>query len=242
MRKFLVTLIIFITLIGGGAWLYNGIINREIHLNDLFVGGYIKGVDVSSYQEDVDFKKLKDQGIEFAFIKATEGSSHRDKSFAEKWQAAKDAGVTAGAYHYFSYASSGKTQAENFISTVGDLKGRLLPVVDMELTPDEVINPPEKADVVRGLKAFTAVLEEEYGIKPIIYSREDYFKKYLADDFADYPRWITNVFFPVFIESGDNWIFWQYNDRGRLEGYSGEEHIDLNVLNRNTALDSLIVK
>lgn len=242
MRKLLFFLILLGCLAFGGFLLYRGIINREIHLNNLFVGNYVKGVDVSSYQENVDFAKLKSQGIEFAFIKATEGSSHRDQSFAEKWQAATEAGLLTGAYHYFSYASSGKTQAENFINTVGDLSGHLPPVVDMELTPTEVLNPPEKDAVVRGLKAFLAVVEETYGVKPIIYSREDYFKKYLADDFADYPRWITNVFYPVYLESGDNWTFWQYNDRGILEGYSGEQHIDLNVLNRNVSLESLLIK
>ncbi|MDO4612031.1 MAG: GH25 family lysozyme [Candidatus Saccharibacteria bacterium] len=241
MRRLVVTLLILLALAGGGFWFYNGIINREIHLNDLFVGNYIKGVDVSSYQENVDFEKLKAQGIEFAFIKATEGSTHVDKTFAEKWAAAESANLPAGAYHYFSYKSSGVTQAENFTSTVGDLSGRLLPVVDLELTPEEVENPPEKESVVRSLRAFLAVVEEEYGIKPILYSRQDYYQKYLADDFSKYPRWITNVFFPVFIEAGDNWAIWQYNDRGVLEGYEGEKYIDLNVLNKNIDLDTLLV-
>lgn len=242
MRKLIVSLIIFAFLVFGGFALASGIRNREIHLNNFFIGNYLKGVDVSSYQENVDFTALKNQGISFAFIKATEGSSHEDPSFAEKWQAAKDAGLPAGAYHYFSYESSGKTQAENFIRVVGDLSGRLIPVVDMELTTEEVMNPPEKSEVVRGLKAFLAVLEETYEVKPLIYSREDYYKKYLADDFADYPRWVTNVFYPVFLESGDNWAIWQYNDRGELSGYSGEKYIDLNALNKNLTLDDLTVK
>jgi len=183
--------------------------------------------------------KLMEQGIEFIYVKATEGSGHVDKSFKEKWAAAEAAGLPSGAYHYFSYESSGATQAENFIKTVGNLDGRLIPAIDMELTPEEVLNPPEKEDVARGLKAFIAVVEEEYGVKPLIYARQDYYDKYLSDDFSDYPKWVRNVYWPVYVNVGDNWLMWQYYDRAVLEGYSGEKYIDLNVVNGKFGLDAL---
>ncbi|MBR2658304.1 hypothetical protein IKG28_00155 [Candidatus Saccharibacteria bacterium] len=242
MKRLVKTLIILAIVVGIGLWGYFAVRNRDININKWFVGNYQKGVDVSSYQENVDFKKLKEQHIDFAYIKATEGNSHVDKSFNEKWAAAKEAGVLAGAYHYFVYNNSGASQAENFVKTIGDLDGSLIPAVDMELTPEEVQNPPEKDAVVRGLKAFLAVVEEKYGVKPLIYAQKDYFDKYLADDFASYPRWIRNVFYPVFIDVGEEWTVWQYCDRGMLEGYSGEKYIDLNAVNSKTGLDSLKVQ
>ncbi len=232
MKKLFSTLIIVVVLVGIGVWGFFAVKNREININKWFVGNYQKGVDVSSYQTDVDFGRLKEQHIDFAYIKATEGSSHVDTSFKQKWADVVAAGMPAGAYHYFSYQSSGVTQAENFIKTVGDLdEGRLIPAVDMELTVEEVYNPPEKDEVVRGLKAFLAVVEEKYQVKPLIYAQKDYWDKYLADDFSSYPRWIRNVFYPVFTEVGDDWLVWQYWDRGVLEGYSGEKYIDMNVVN-----------
>ena len=239
MKKLIKTLLILAISIGAVLFGYFAVRNREININKWFVGNFQKGVDVSSYQDNVDFAKLKEQHIEFAYIKATEGSSHIDKSFREKWAAAKDAGVISGAYHYFVYNDSGMKQAENFINTIGNLDGRLIPAVDMELTPEEVQNPPEKDAVVRGLKAFLAVVEEKYGVKPLIYSQKDYWDKYLADDFGNYPRWARNVFYPVFVDIGDNWAVWQYCDRGVLEGYGGEKYIDLNAVNN---LDSLKIK
>ena len=239
MKKLLSTLITIVVLVGLGFWGYFAVRNRQVNINNFFVGGQVLGVDVSSYQVDVDFRELLSQGVEFAYIKATEGSSHVDNSFAEKWAAAKEAGMPAGAYHYFSYASSGVTQAENFIKTVGKLDGRLIPAVDMELTVEEVYNPPEKDEVVRGLKAFLAVVEEEYMVKPLIYAQKDYWDKYLAEDFGSYPRWARNVFYPVWIDAGDEWVVWQYNDRGELSGYSGEKYIDLNVINNKKGLDAL---
>ena len=239
MKKLLGFLITVGILVGLGFWGFVAVRDRQVNINNWFVGGKMLGVDVSSYQVNVNFAELRRQGVGFAYIKATEGSSHVDESFKEKWAAAAEAGIPAGAYHYFSYGSSGATQAENFIATVGNLEGRLIPAVDMELTVEEVANPPAKDEVVRGLKAFIAVVEEKYGVKPLIYSQKDYWDKYLAEDFSGYPRWARNVFYPVWIDAGDNWLVWQYNDRGTLSGYSGEKYIDLNIVNDKYGLDAL---
>ena len=70
------------------------------------------GVDVSAYQADIDMNVLKEQNVSFIYIKATEGSTGRDGRFAANWENAKNAELLSGAYHFFSYDSSGKTQAE----------------------------------------------------------------------------------------------------------------------------------
>lgn len=243
LKRLIKTLILVAILAGVGFWAYNAVRNRELNINRFVVGGMAQGVDVSSYQTDTDFEKLRKQGVEFAYIKATEGSSHIDASFSEKWADSFEAGVPAGAYHYFSYGVSGVAQAENFISVVGELsEGRLIPAVDMELTVEEVYNPPEVSEVVKGLKAFLAVVEEKYGVKPLIYAQKDYYDKYLAADFSDYPRWVRNVFYPAWIDFGEDWAVWQYHDKGEMDGYSGEKYIDLNVVNTKFGLESLKVK
>ena len=239
LKKLLTTIILVAVVAGLGFLAYNAILNRDININQWFIGGMTKGVDISSYQEDVDMQKLMEQGIGFVYIKSTEGSSHVDSSFKEKWKAAEQTGLMAGAYHYFSYNNSGVEQAENFIETVGDLSGRLIPAIDMELTPEEVMDPPEKDDVVRGLKAFLGIVEEKYKVKPLIYARQDYYEKYLADDFSDYPRWVRNVYWPVYVNAGEDWLVWQYHDKAVLGGYSGEKYIDLNVVNSKLGLDAL---
>lgn len=243
MIKRFIKFIISVGIVAGlGYWGYTAVINRQININKWFTSGQTLGVDVSSYQENVDFAKLKEQGVEFAYIKATEGTTHTDTSFEDKWRAAAEAGVMAGAYHYFSYNASGTEQAQSFIKVVGELEGRLIPAVDMELTTEEVKNPPEISDVVKGLKAFLAVVEEKYGVKPLIYAQKDYYDKYLAADFADYPRWVRNVFYPIYLDFNENWAVWQYNDRGELEGYSGEKYIDMNVINSAVGLEGLKYK
>ena len=83
------------------------------------------GVDVSSYQGTVDWHVLASQGVDFAFIKATEGSLLQDKQFASNWKGSLEAGVRPGAYHFLSYDSPGETQADNFISMVPVTDGAL---------------------------------------------------------------------------------------------------------------------
>lgn len=78
----------------------------------------VRGVDVSSYQGEIDWETLENQDIDFAFIKATEGSGYEDEYFQQNFQNASETGIRIGAYHFFSFDSSGITQAENFIKTV----------------------------------------------------------------------------------------------------------------------------
>ncbi len=218
---------------------------KKIFINKWFVdeNKSIIGVDVSAYQANIDMNKLKEQNIKFIYIKATEGSKKQDDRFAQNWENAKNADLLSGAYHFFSYDSEGKTQAENFIKTVGDdIQGRLLPVVDVEYYGDKEQNPPDKADVVRELRVFLDILEEQYGVKPLIYTRADIYNNYLKGEFDQYKKWISSFYTPISWNYKDEWYLWQYLNRGQLEGYTGgEKYIDLNILNKDKQLEDLIV-
>ena len=219
---------------------------KKIFINKWFVNAKNStiGVDVSSYQANIDMNRLKEQDVKFIYIKATEGSNSQDEKFAVNRDNAQKAGLLSGAYHFFSYDSEGKTQAENFIKTVGkDIKGQLLPAVDVEYYGDKEKNPPEKADVIRELKIYLDTLEKEYGVKPMIYTRADINEKYLKGEFDEYKRWISSLYSPLNWNYKGDWYIWQYLNKGELEGYSGgEKYIDLNVLNKDKSLDDLIVK
>lgn len=218
---------------------------KVIYINNWFVNKNEStiGVDVSSYQANINMNKLKEQNIQFIYIKATEGSKAQDNTFEKNWDNAKKAGLLSGAYHFFSFDSEGKTQAENFINTVDDnMKGRLIPAVDVEYYGDKKENPPKKEDVVRELKVFLNAMEKEYGVKPIIYSGAEIYDKYLKGEFDEYKKWISSFYTPLSWNYKDDWYIWQYLNKGELEGYSGgEKYIDLNVLNKDKKLEDLIV-
>ncbi len=225
-------------------WFYVAIKSKTIFINEWFITeNAVRGVDLSNHQAQVDMQQLAAQNIKFVYMKATEGSTYVDNYFAANWQNAKDAGLARGAYHFFSFDSTGEEQAKNFIDTVGDsLVGDLFPVIDVELHGKYGLNPPTKSDVVREVKAMSDTLEAQYGIKPIIYAQRDLYDLYLKGDFNENPRWVRSIYFPASWENGDNWLIWQYKDQGELAGYTGgEKYIDLDVLNPHKTLDDLTI-
>lgn len=186
------------------------------------------GVDVSSYQGEVDWPVLAEQGVEFAFIKATEGSTLQDRQFRSNWEGAQTAGIRPGAYHFLSYDSPGETQAENFIDQVPVTQGALPPVVDIEFYGSYLENPPDKEHVHAILNPLLERLEEHYGVKPILYVTYRSYYQYLAGEgYGDYPIWCSSLtVFPLL----PRWDFWQYSHTARLDGYTGsQQHIDLNI-------------
>lgn len=212
------------------AVLFLLVMGKRLRPNLLFAGRYaLDGVDVSHYQGEIDWARLREQGIDFAYIKATEGSSLTDDCFAANWQGAEEAGIHAGAYHFFSFDSEPETQAELYIETVGDLTGRLIPVVDVEYYGNTREHPPKKEELVRDLERFLQLLEEEYQVKPVIYTTQLFYERYVKGSFTEYPLWIRSVYIPP-LGLGRSWQFWQYTDRAVLEGYTGaEKYIDRNV-------------
>ena len=187
------------------------------------------GVDVSHYQGVIDWKVLEDQGVKFAFIKATEGSGHVDESVRYNLEFSAGTGIKRSCYHFFSFDSPGSTQADNFIAAVGRDEIDMPPVIDIEYYADKRSHKPSLEETEAILKPLLERLEAYYGVKPIIYSTLPVYFRYIRKDFSDYPLWIRSVSCePDLLD----WTFWQYSDKGTLTGYDGdEEHIDLNVYN-----------
>ena len=192
------------------------------------------GVDVSAYQGNVDWAVLAEQGVDFAFLKATEGSLLQDRQFAANWAGAAEAGVRAGAYHFLSYDSPGDTQADNFIAVVPVTEGALPPVVDIEFYGEYLEEPPEKEHVRSILDPLLERLEEHYGVKPILYVTYRSYYRYIAGGgYGDYPIWCSS---PTIFPLVAGWDFWQYSHSARLPGYDGDQdRIDLNIFRGSRA-------
>lgn len=209
------------------------ILNGMIRFNNPSIKDFpVRGVDVSSYQGNIDWEILSKQNISFAFIKATEGSSFVDEYFKYNWESANKTELKVGAYHFFSYDSSGETQGNNFINTVPISEKSLPPVVDIEFYGDYYKNEPSKNDSQRELTVLLEKLEKHYCKKPIIYATQKSYNLYIKDSYQDYPIWIRDVLTKPKLSDNRTWTFWQYTDKEKLDGYSGKERfIDMNVFN-----------
>ncbi|MFF1879477.1 GH25 family lysozyme [Leifsonia sp. NPDC058230] len=222
--------------ITGGALLVLGlcaalVATGTVWPNRIFASTYpVRGVDVSTYQGKIDWPTLARQDIDFAFIKATEGSGSTDSRFTANWAAAQKTGLLVGAYHFLSFDSSGETQAQNIIRTVPATAGALPVTVDLEFYGDYFEHPPSRERVRSILNPLLAALEKHYGVPAIIYATPEAFDRYLRSGYPHNPLWIRSVALPPQLPDGRDWAFWQYSNRDRLDGYDGDEqYIDLNV-------------
>ena len=201
----------------------------------------IHGIDVSRYQQIIDWENVKqmrvqEMKIDFAFIKATEGVNNTDPYFNRNWKKAKDAGMARGAYHFFIATRRGKTQAENFIKRVQIEPGDLPPVLDVEETYG--VSPQKlRQRVLEWLQT----VEEYYKVKPILYTNVDFYKYYLKDQFDEYPLWVAHYLQEDRPRIHRDWAFWQHSESGRVNGIAA--YVDFNVFNGDsTAFSNLLIR
>jgi len=200
---------------------------------DLPVNYAIHGIDVSRYQQNIDWKAVqamqdKQVKIGFAFIKATEGLGRVDAGFRRNWYNAKQAFLPRGAYHFFISSKSGKAQAENYIETVNLLKGDLPPVLDIEST-----NGASAADIQQRALDWLLMIEKHYKVKPIIYTNVDFYENFLDGKFDDYPLWVAHYYVKDKPRIERKWTIWQHNEKGRVNGI--DAFVDFNVFNGDSA-------
>lgn len=219
-----------------GLWLYDWFLERRARYArydqfgiDIPINYTVHGIDVSKYQRVIDWESVKAMNVEnvhlsFAFMKATEGNINEDRFFQRNWKQARDAGMIRGAYHYFLATKSGKTQAENFISSVQLEPGDLPPVLDVEQTYG--VQPAKLRERVHD---WLNAIESFYKVKPIIYTGADFYTQYLNEEFDEYPLWVAH-----YINRGSprifrDWHFWQYSESGRVNGILNK--VDFDVFN-----------
>ncbi|GEA86731.1 GH25 family lysozyme [Cellulomonas cellasea] len=198
--------------------------------NRLFAARYdVRGVDVSAWQGTIDWPAIARQDVDFAYVKATEGSSFVDREFEANLRGAREAGLLVGAYHFFSFESSGRAQAEHVLATVPDDEDLLPVAIDVEYYGTFHADPPDASQVRPELTALIETLRD-HGIEPVVYATRSAYDRYVAGHFPGTPLWIRSVIVPPTMSDDRVWTFWQYSNRDRLDGYDGEESfIDMNV-------------
>jgi lysozyme len=200
---------------------------------DIPPGYEIHGIDVSKYQNNINWKEVKnmeEKGIKigFVFIKATEGTSIVDAQFRRNWVEAEEQDIPKGAYHFFVSNRNARKQADNFIQIVNLKKGDMPPVLDVEKSHGVSV-----ADMQKGVKIWLNAVENHYGVKPVIYTNIDFYQRYFANGFEDYPLWIAHYLQPDKPRIEKNWLFWQHSEKGRVNGIATP--VDFNVFYGDSA-------
>ncbi|CAN7597748.1 GH25 family lysozyme [Pararhizobium sp. LjRoot235] len=189
----------------------------------------VHGVDISRWQGEIDWARLRMQGANFAYIKATDGGDHLDPMFKKNWRRAKEAGLNRGAYHFFYWCRTAGEQADWFIRNVPRDPGALPPVIDVEYNGESSCKRRvSRAKVLEKMQVFMDKLERHYGQRPVIYTAPDFYRDNLRGEFPNHPFWLRSVAaHPSKVYPGRKWLFWQYSGSGLSHGVEGR--IDLNV-------------
>jgi len=196
----------------------------------------VRGIDVSHHQGQIDWSKVAESEVYFAFIKATEGSDFSDTKFKNNWAESKKANLPRGAYHFFTFCSPGKDQAEHFLQVVPPEAKALPPVIDVEFVGN--CKNFKSLDAIRiELKAFISEIEKAWSRRPVLYITSNSFKQILNGNFTDYPIWIRSVFSEPDFEKNDKFYIWQFTDKGKIPGI--KVPVDQNVLKAGFSLENL---
>ena len=180
------------------------------------------GLDISHYQEVYDWSKLKEHEVGFIFVKATEGTTMQDSKYIEYYNKAKELKIPVGSYHFFTYMTSGKTQAKNFLSFAKFQRGDLPLVLDAEFAK----KMPKTESVVKELNDFVMAIYSKTKTYPIIYCPYNYYIKYVKGNLPSKCKlWIVDYRG----RPNCDWTFWQTTEKYRAHGIKG--YVDFNQFN-----------
>ena len=194
---------------------------------------FAQGIDVSRWQQTVDWASVKSAGMSFAFAKATQGVQVVDRFFAANWAAIKNVGLARGAYHFYDPMLDAAQQAQFFIRTVKPGPG------DMFVLDVEQAGTASNDALIHGVKTWLDVAEQATGRKAIIYTRASFWNERMRSSAGQYPDWAkdyklwtahyTSAANPLTPRGWTTWAFWQFTESGTVNGVAGK--VDMNRFN-----------
>ncbi len=184
------------------------------------------GIDVSHHQGTIDWKLLLteqhfDTLIHFVYCKATEGNTYLDAQWENNRSSLNNMGIPNGAYHFFTTTELPRPQVHHFLNHWKMREVDLPPVLDVETEgfSDE--------DLRAKMLIWLTEVENETGMRPIIYTSLHFFETKFRDYFSNYKFWIATYSKEPGCIKDKRIVHWQYRIDGRLPGV--KEHVDFNV-------------
>lgn len=231
-----------------GQWNGDRYLGERMH----YTGERIYGIDISRYQHGHGRKKYPilwnqlritylgnknqknakgtvDYPVSFVFIKSTESTNIRNPFYAQDYLIARQQGIPIGAYHFFSYKTSGSAQASHFLMNTLFKKGDLPPVLDLEPYPSQIAAIGGPQVLFKHVRQWLQAVERRTKVKPILYVSQSFVNRYLpeAPDLKrDYQVWIARY---GEYKPDVKLAVWQLSPNGRVRGIHGE--VDINVFN-----------
>jgi lysozyme len=206
----------------------------------------VLGIDCSKYQQNITWNQAKDAGIQFAFVKITEGTTYHEDSLYNvraRVLSAQQNGIKIGYYHFARPGDvnvpedDANAEAQNVLGHIGYLPVTKLPLAfDVEAYASTVVWDNKIDHMNRFITTFIQTLKQ-HNISVIIYSYKSFLDTNASPNFGSYPLWIAaylnnpEISLPVVPNGWNGWKIWQFTEQGQTNGYTG--NIDLNIMHKD---------
>lgn len=194
-----------------------------------------QGIDVSAWQGYIDYEKVKQDGIEIVYIKATEGTWYVDSYLQYNYENAKKQGLKVGFYHFVraTNVAQARQEAEFFANAIQSMEPDCRLAMDFEEFGDLSIEQINEISF-----AFLEHLQEITKKELVIYSNTNDAINIFSEELAQkYPLWVANYGVQEPYDNGkwNSWIGFQYTSRGIVNGISG--YVDKNEFAKEILLE-----
>ncbi|NOU50461.1 hypothetical protein HG263_07880 [Pseudoalteromonas sp. JBTF-M23] len=194
----------------------------------------IHGIDVSHDQGKVDWQKVARSGIQFVYLKATDGITYTDPKYFQNLAGVKATHLEVGAYHFFEAEDDPKAQLDNFLRHIKGKSLTLTPMIDVELQRAQ-----SATQIKARLQQFLTALEQQIGCKPLIYSYGSFWQVNIGTEFNHYPFWFAEYNQTMQAPSKlKNIQIWQYSQKGSVPGVDTPVDLD-KILDEQQGLEAL---
>lgn len=185
-----------------------------------------QGIDVSAYQGRINYYDVKNAGIDIVYIKASEGDYLEDPEFRNNYEGARKNGLNIGFYHFVRARSEEQAirEAEFFSRVISDTQPNCRLAMDFEVFGDLTDN-----EINNISRVFLEKAQELTGKEMVIYSNTYDARAIFSYELASrYPLWVAQYGVSTPSDNGkwQNWIGFQYWDRGRIAGINGNVDLD----------------
>lgn len=185
-----------------------------------------QGIDVSAYQGNIDYREVKNAGIDIVYIKASEGDYLEDPEFRNNYEGARNNGLNIGFYHFVRARSEEEAQkeAEFFSKVISGTQPNCRLAMDFEVFGNLSVE-----EINRISQVFLQKTQELTGKEMVIYSNTYDARTIFSEELArNYPLWVAQYEVRRPSDNGkwQNWIGFQYADNGRIAGIRGNVDLD----------------
>lgn len=175
------------------------------------------GIDVSAWQNTIDFNRVANDGVKIVYIKSSEGTTYIDPYFERNYQKAKENGLYVGVYHYVRARNVKQAinEADFFTSVINGKK------IDCKLAMDfESFGNLSKEEINSIAIAFLERLKQRAKMEVLVYSNTYTAKNIFSGEITKYPLWIAQygVIMPSSNGNWNTWVGFQYTSKGNIKG------------------------